>query len=88
MLLPVGPGETPPSSTMQLTPMETHINVEVPTPMNADLNLYGFPPGYFVIRSVASGRLLDVEMGWNDDGTQLILYTENEKSLVDSECYS
>ena len=53
--------------------------------MNADTNLYGFPPGYFIIRSVASGRLLDVEMGWNDDGTQLILYTENEKSLVDSE---
>ena len=73
---------------MQLTPTETHFNTEHPTAMNADTNLYGFPPGYFVVRSVPSGRLLDVEMGWNDDGTQLILYTENEKSLVDSKLYS
>ncbi|KZT74971.1 WD40 repeat-like protein [Daedalea quercina L-15889] len=70
--------------TMQLTPTEAHFNTELPAPMNADLNLYGFPPGYFIIRSVTTGRLLDLEMGWNDDGTQLILYTANETSLVDS----
>ncbi|KAH9835897.1 WD40-repeat-containing domain protein [Rhodofomes roseus] len=70
--------------TMRLTPTESHLNTEFPVAMNADLNLYGFPPGYFIIRSVATGRLLDVEMGWADDGTQMILYTENETSLVDS----
>lgn len=70
---------------MQLTPTEAHFNSELPIAMDADLNLYGFPPGYFLIRSVVTGRLLDVEMGWSEDGTQLILYTENETSLVDCE---
>ncbi|TFK56757.1 hypothetical protein OE88DRAFT_1613520, partial [Heliocybe sulcata] len=44
----------------------------------------GFPPGFFVVRSIATGRLLDVTANAVDDSTELILYPEQEKSLVDS----
>ena len=44
---------------------------------------YGFPPGYFVIRSCATGRLLDVEHDSISDGAELILWPEKETSLVE-----
>jgi len=44
----------------------------------------GFPPGYFIIRSAASDRLLDVTMDDIEDGTELGLWPEKEKSLVES----
>jgi len=53
------------------------------TPMEADLKTYGFPPGYFIIRNVASDRLLDVEMDLVEDGTRIILWPETENSLVE-----
>jgi len=43
----------------------------------------GFPSGYFVIRSCANGRLLDVARGETNDGTEIILWSEKEKSLVE-----
>jgi hypothetical protein len=54
--------------------------------MTADLLLetYGFPPGYFVIRSVASNRLLDVSADDIEDGTEVLLWPEKESSLVES----
>ncbi|KAF7347353.1 hypothetical protein MVEN_01491000 [Mycena venus] len=54
--------------------------------MTADMQLetYGFPPGYFVIRSVASNRLLDVHMDGVEDGTELLLWPETESSIVES----
>ena len=30
--------------------------------MTADIQTFGFPPGYFIIRSLATGRLLDIEL--------------------------
>ncbi|EPQ60331.1 hypothetical protein GLOTRDRAFT_108904 [Gloeophyllum trabeum ATCC 11539] len=48
------------------------------------LETYGFPQGFFVIKSLASGRLLDVEASTSDDSTEVILYPEQETSLVDS----
>ncbi|KZT30917.1 WD40 repeat-like protein [Neolentinus lepideus HHB14362 ss-1] len=48
------------------------------------LDSHGFPPGFFVIISLATGRLLDVTASAVDDSTELILYPEQEKSLVDS----
>lgn len=45
----------------------------------------GFPPGYFVIRSVATDRLLDVTMDDIEDGTEIGLWPEKEKSLVESQ---
>jgi hypothetical protein len=37
--------------------------------MTADLQTFGFPTGYFVIRSVATSRLWDVEGDEIEDGT-------------------
>ncbi|KAF8808014.1 hypothetical protein BYT27DRAFT_7190105 [Phlegmacium glaucopus] len=50
----------------------------------ADIDTTGFPPGYFIIRSVASDRLLDVTMDYIEDGTEIGLWPEKEKSLVES----
>lgn len=47
-------------------------------------HLFGFPPGYFVIRSVATGRLWDVSSDGVEDGVQVILWPEKEQSLVES----
>lgn len=47
-------------------------------------HLSGFPPGYFVIRSVATGRLWDVNSDEVEDGTPVILWPEKEQSLVES----
>lgn len=44
---------------------------------------YGFPMGYFVIKSVATNRVLDVEGGKIDDGVELVLWPEKESSLVE-----
>lgn len=43
----------------------------------------GFPAGYFVIRSVATCRLWDVDADEIEDGTEIILWPEKEKSLVE-----
>ena len=47
--------------------------------------LFGFPPGYFVIRSVATDRLWDVSSDEVEDGTSLILWPQKEQSLVEGE---
>jgi hypothetical protein len=43
----------------------------------------GFPAGYFVLRNTGSDRMLDVEMGKVDDGVEILLFPETEKSLVE-----
>ncbi|KAG8900615.1 Elongation factor 2 [Tulasnella sp. 403] len=43
----------------------------------------GFPGGYFIIRSMATDKLLDVARGENNDGTEVLLWTESESSLVE-----
>lgn len=48
-----------------------------------DGNTCGFPPGYFVIRSVATNRVLDVQSDEVEDGTELLLWSEKESSLVE-----
>ncbi|KZT02499.1 WD40 repeat-like protein [Laetiporus sulphureus 93-53] len=79
----------PPSSSFRLvkrvllTPAEAAANSQI-APMDADLHTYGFPAGYFIIRSAATNRVMDVEMSWVEDGTNVILYTETETSLVES----
>jgi WD repeat-containing protein 23 len=52
--------------------------------MTADIQTFGFPPGYFIIRSVATGRFLDVTEDEIEDGTEIILWPEKETSLVES----
>lgn len=44
-----------------------------------------FPQGYFIIRSRATGRVLDVDESRIDDGTELILWEDREQSHVLSE---
>ncbi|KAJ6541801.1 WD40-repeat-containing domain protein [Mycena capillaripes] len=48
------------------------------------LETYGFPPGYFVIRSVASKRLLDVTADDIEDGTEVLLWPEKDTSIVET----
>jgi len=50
----------------------------------AEVDNTGFPPGYFIIRSVASDRLLDVTSDDIEDGTEIGCWPEKEKSLVES----
>ena len=57
-----------------------------PPTSGAQVN-FGFPAGYFVIRSLATGRLLDVELDSVEDGTEIILWPEKESSLVEGNCY-
>ncbi|KAG9098928.1 hypothetical protein FRC06_005817 [Ceratobasidium sp. 370] len=42
----------------------------------------GFPTGYFTIRNVSTGRLLDVARNAVSDGTHLVLWPPKENSLV------
>lgn len=51
----------------------------------SNIDTSGFPTGYFVIKSVATNRLLDVTLDEIEDGTEIALWTEKEKSLVESE---
>ena len=44
----------------------------------------GFPPGYFLIRSVANGRALDVAQNETKDGSKVVCWPEKEYSLVES----
>ncbi|RDX51000.1 WD40 repeat-like protein [Lentinus brumalis] len=53
-------------------------------PLDAELTSYGFPQGYFMLRSVGTGRVLDVCQGLKDDGTAIILWPMTESSLVES----
>lgn len=43
----------------------------------------GFPPGCFVLRSVSSGRMLDVSSDSVQDGSPIILWPEKDNSLVE-----
>ena len=49
----------------------------------ASFNDYGFPHGYFVLRSVSSGRMLDVSSDSVQDGAHVILWPEKDNSLVE-----
>ncbi|RDB28439.1 hypothetical protein Hypma_015928 [Hypsizygus marmoreus] len=52
--------------------------------MTGNVQTYGFPAGYFTIRSVASDRVLDVFDDDIEDGTEVILWPEKETSLVET----
>jgi len=52
--------------------------------MPADVQTYGFPTGYFVVRNVATNRVLDVTGDNMEDGTEIILWSENDTSLVET----
>ncbi|EIN13847.1 hypothetical protein PUNSTDRAFT_95209 [Punctularia strigosozonata HHB-11173 SS5] len=47
------------------------------------VDTYGFPAGYFLIRSLASNRLVDVDTDAIEDGTEVILWPGKENSLVE-----
>lgn len=46
-------------------------------------SISGFPLGYFMIRSLATGRVLDADSSQISDGTGVALWEEKEKSLVE-----
>jgi hypothetical protein len=49
----------------------------------ASPNDYGFPLGDFLLRSVSSGRMLDVSSDSVQDGAPIILWPEKDNSLVE-----
>ncbi|CAK5263601.1 unnamed protein product [Mycena citricolor] len=51
---------------------------------DGQITTHGFPPGYFVIRSEANHRLLDVGGHSNADGAPILLWPEKEKFLVEN----
>lgn len=58
------------------------------TIMTADLQTFGFPPGYFIIRSVTTQRLWDVKADEVEDGTEIALWPEKDNSLVEGMSWS
>lgn len=56
-----------------------------PPLLDVELNSYGFPQGYFILRSIGTGRVLDLCQGIKDDGTSIILWPATETSLVERE---
>jgi hypothetical protein len=48
---------------------------------------HGFPSGCFVLRSVTSGRLLDVASDSVEDGAEIILWPGKDNSLVESKFF-
>ncbi|KAI0361487.1 WD40 repeat-like protein [Trametes cingulata] len=53
-------------------------------PLHVELNTYGFPQGYFMLRSLGTARVLDVAQGLLDDGTDIILWPATDSSQVES----
>lgn len=53
--------------------------------MTADLQTFGFPAGYFIIRSVATKRMWDVEADEIEDGTGAFPPTPTTSLLADSD---
>ncbi|KAK7465519.1 hypothetical protein VKT23_005493 [Stygiomarasmius scandens] len=51
--------------------------------MSVEAPSNGFPEGYFIIRSAASGRVWDVASDKTEDGTEIILWPEKDTSLVE-----
>ena len=54
-----------------------------PTYDEGNTSNYGFPLGYFVVRSVATERLLDVAGRSCSDGSEIILWPSKESSRVE-----
>ena len=55
--------------------------------MNAphiDTESLGFPTGYFLIKSVATGRILEVYANETKDSSPVALWPVREQSLVES----
>lgn len=61
-----------------------HERLLTPSTIMTSAQTNGFPPGYFVIKSVATDRLLDVAQDDIEDGTEIILWPERETSLVET----
>lgn len=55
--------------------MNPHAASEHADPPPYSANLTGFPPGYFIIRNLATGKLLDVAEKKKDDGDYRLAFT-------------
>ncbi|KAI0639524.1 WD40 repeat-like protein [Trametes polyzona] len=64
--------------------MDTSDDDEDVPALPVELNSYGFPQGYFMLRSLGTGRVLDVAQGHLDDGTEVILWPATDTSQVES----
>ncbi|KAI0328495.1 WD40 repeat-like protein [Cubamyces sp. BRFM 1775] len=63
------------------TEMPTELGVP---PLSVELNSYGFPQGYFMLRCDGAARILDVAQGLVEDGTDVILWHPTDSSQVES----
>lgn len=72
-----------------LSPLYDHVvsihpsRTQMNTP-HVDTEALGFPIGYFTIRSVATGRLLDIYGNETTDSSPIALWPAKEQSLVES----
>ncbi|KAI0651973.1 WD40 repeat-like protein [Trametes meyenii] len=64
--------------------IEPKQDLDVVPPLNVELNSFGFPQGYFMLRSIGTGRVLDVSQGLDEDGTDIILWPATDSSQVES----
>ncbi len=72
--------------TTQLTPRPTDLSdmlIKGPDE-KVSSNDFGFPPGYFILRSVSTRRLLDIASDSVQDSAPIILWPEKDNSLVES----
>jgi len=53
------------------------------TGLHSTIHTLGFPTGYFIIRSMATGKVLDVSTGATADGTPIVLWNQKERMLVE-----
>jgi len=53
----------------------------------ASSNNHGFPLGRFLLRSVSSGRFLNVASDSVQDGAPIILWPEKDNSLVEGKFF-
>ncbi|KAI0375121.1 WD40 repeat-like protein [Pilatotrama ljubarskyi] len=72
------------TSDEDYTTMPQTQTADVVPPLPVELNTYGFPQGYFMLRSLGTARVLDVAQGLVEDGTDIILWPATDTSQVES----
>ena len=69
---------------VSIHPLRGHPSRRQMNAPHVDTETLGFPTGYFLIRSVATGRLLDIYGNAKEDSSPLALWPAKEQSLVES----
>ncbi|KAI0778307.1 WD40 repeat-like protein [Trametes elegans] len=79
-----GGSDTMDSSDSEYPKPQMQLSPDTVLPLDVDLKSYGFPQGYFMLRSYGNGRVLDVSQAFDEDGTPIILWPASDTSQVES----